>query len=98
MMQQGMLNKESLSGEVMMFVYFDTKTGGDCVSVAVTPKMTARELQRKALKKANYAGDASRFVLHEVVLRGELERPIHYKEIIYEVTLKWWQWPEEDRR
>ena len=52
----------------MMFVHLDTKTGDDCVSIAVTPKMTARELQRKALKKArdaNYAGDASRFVLHE---------------------------------
>ena len=51
-----------------MFVHLDTKTGDDCVSIAVTPKMTARELQRKALKKArdaNYAGDASRFVLHE---------------------------------
>ena len=53
----------------MMFVHLDTKTGDDCVSIAVTPKMTARELQRRALKKArdaNYAGDASRFVLHEV--------------------------------
>ena len=52
-----------------MFVHLDTKTGDDCVSIAVTPKMTARELQRRALKKArdaNYAGDASRFVLHEV--------------------------------
>ena len=57
-----------ISGEVMMFVHIDTKTGDDCVSIAVTPKMTARELQRRALKKAraaNYTGDASRFVLHE---------------------------------
>lgn len=27
-----------------------------------------------------------------------MERPIHYNEQIYEVTLKWWQWCEEDRR
>ena len=52
-----------------MFVHLDTKTGDDCVSIAVTPKMTARELQRRAIKKAkaaNYTGDSSRFVLHEV--------------------------------
>jgi len=94
-------NPVKISGEVMMFVHLDTKTGDDCVSIAVTPKMTARELQRRALKKArdaNYAGDASRFVLHEVVLGGELERPIHHAELIYDVTLKWSTWAEMDRR
>lgn len=82
----------------MMFVYIDTKTSGECVSVAVAPKMTANELQKRALRKANYDGDTSSFVLHEVILGGEMERPIHYNELIYDVTLKWWQWPEEDRR
>ncbi len=81
-----------------MFVYFDTKTGGDCVSVAVTPKMTAEELQRRAIRKANYQGSVEGFVLHEVILRGEMERPIHYKELIYDVTLKWWKWSDDDSR
>jgi len=31
-------------------------------------------------------------VLHEVVLGGELERPIHHSETILEVTLKWGTW------
>lgn len=88
----------SLSGEVMMFVYIDTKTGGECVSIAVTPKMTAQELQVRALRKSKFKGDPSDFILHEVILGGQMERPIHYNEQIYEVTLKWWQWSEEDRR
>ena len=81
-----------------MFVHIDTKTGDDVVSIAVTPKMTAAELQRKALAKAEYKGSTSHFVLHEVILSGQMERPIHYRELIYDVTLKWWKWPEEDRR
>ncbi len=82
----------------MMFVHIDTKTGDDCVSIAVTPKMSAHELHSKALKKAAYSGDSSKFLLHEVILGGEMERVIHYNEVIYDVTLKWWQWAEEDRR
>lgn len=82
----------------MMFVYLDTRSGGDCVSVAITPKMTAFELRKQVIKKATYQGDVSKFVLHEVILGGQLERPIHYTELIYDVTLKWWEWPEEDRR
>ena len=29
---------------------------------------------------------------------GELERPIHHAELIYDVTLKWSTWAEMDRR
>lgn len=81
-----------------MFVHIDTKTGDDFVSIAVTPKMTAHELQQKALRESNYAGDTSKFILHEVIQGGLMERPIHYQEIIYDVALKWWEWSEEDRR
>lgn len=87
-----------ITGEVMMFVHIDTKTGDDFVSIAVTPKMTAHELQQKALRESNYAGDTSKFILHEVIQGGLMERPIHYQEIIYDVALKWWEWSEEDRR
>eukprot|EP00094_Tigriopus_californicus_P000706 TCALIF_00684-PA protein Name:"Similar to Arap2 Arf-GAP with Rho-GAP domain, ANK repeat and PH domain-containing protein 2 (Mus musculus)" AED:0.13 eAED:0.13 QI:0/0.6/0.5/0.83/0.8/0.66/6/1747/1221 len=87
-----------ITSEVMMFVHIDTKTGDDFVSIAVTPKMTAHELQQKALRESNYAGDTSKFILHEVIQGGLMERPIHYQEIIYDVALKWWEWSEEDRR
>ena len=83
-----------------MFVHIDTRAGGDCVSLAVTPKMTAHELQRRAVRKSSHASgaNASAFVLHEVIMGGEMERPVHHSELIYDVTLKWWRWPEEDRR
>ena len=32
------------------------------------------------------------------MLGGELERPIHHAELIYDVTLKWSTWAEMDRR
>ncbi len=78
----------------MMFVYVDTRTSGHCVSIAVTPKMTAHELRRRALEKAstasctdeeNFDDENDDFVLHEVVLGGAMERPIHHAELIYEV-------------
>jgi len=90
-------NPVKLSGEMVMFVYFDTKSGDNSVGVAVTPKMTALELQTQALAKLGVA-EGEGFTLHEVVLAGQLERPLHYSELIYEVTLKWWQWSEADRR
>ena len=36
--------------------------------------------------------------MNQVVLGGELERPIHHAELIYDVTLKWSTWAEMDRR
>lgn len=52
----------------MMFVYVDTRTGGDAVSIAIPPKMTAQELTRRVIKKSTYPGDTSKFILHEVIL------------------------------
>jgi len=92
-------NPVKLSGEVVMFVYFDTKSGDNSVGIAVSPKMTANELQEKAIAKFGLTRDVSEeFRLHEVVLGGQLERPLHHAELIYDVTLKWWQWTEPDRR
>jgi hypothetical protein len=31
-------------------------------------------------------------LLHEVILGGAMERPIHHSEVMLEVTLKWGTW------
>merc|ERR1712083_1206219 len=33
-----------------------------------------------------------------LILGGALQRPIHYSELVLDVTLKWGNWGEEDRR
>ena len=35
--------------------------------------------------------------VHEVVLGGALERPLHHSEKLLDVTLRWGSWPETDR-
>lgn len=36
--------------------------------------------------------------LHEVVLNGTLERPLHHDTKVFEVVLNWSYWPEDDRK
>ena len=36
-------------------------------------------------------------VIHEVVMGGCLERPLHHSEKLLDVTLRWGSWEEEDR-
>ena len=57
--------------------------------------MTAREMTQKILDEKNLSRD---FVLHEMVLGGALQRPIHHSEHVLDVTLKWGSWGEIDRR
>ena len=81
-----------------MWVYIDSKSGGRCVQLVVYPRMTAIEMVGIVLKEIGNPLELETHVLHEVVLQGHLERPIHYKEVVFETTLKWGTWPEQDRR
>ncbi len=82
-----------------VWVYIDTKTSGNCVCVVVKPSMTALEMTQKVLTENSMTSDeAAGFILHEVVHGGSLQRPIHYKELVLDVTLKWGTWCEQDRR
>lgn len=42
--------------------------------------------------------DDSSLVLHEAILNGALQRPIHHTEAILDIVLKWGSWGEEDRK
>ena len=85
-----------------MWVYLDTKSSGNCVCVEVQPNMTAQEMTHCVLRMAKRmegaGSEAQNLVLHEVILGGMMERPIHHSEIMLDVTLKWGDWPEADRR
>ena len=85
-----------------MWVYLDTRSCGNCVCVEVQPNMTALEMTycviREAKRMDGECGSEQNLYLHEVVLGGMMERPIHHSEIMLEVTLKWGQWSEPDRR
>lgn len=59
--------------------------------------MTALEMTQKVLEEKELSPEVG-LVLHEAVLGGALQRPIHHSELVLDVALKWGAWDEEDRR
>jgi len=87
------------SGDLRLWVYIDTKSSGNCVCVVAKPTMTAFEMTQQVLReKCMQPQDECDLTLHEAILGGALQRPIHYSELVLDVTLKWGNWGEEDRR
>jgi hypothetical protein len=79
-----------------LWVYVDTKSSGNCVCVVVKPSMTAMEMTQKVLQEKSMTDNG--FLLHEVLLGGSLQRPLHHSELVLDVTLKWGSWGDQDRR
>ena len=59
--------------------------------------MTALEMTSKILQEKCISVEAG-LVLHEAVIGGALQRPIHHSELVLDVALKWGSWGEEYRR
>ena len=38
------------------------------------------------------------YMLHEVILKERLERPMHYSEVVMDSIIKWSSWSDEDRK
>ena len=86
------------SGDIRMWIYIESRTSGECVSLVLHPSLTAGEAARVAGEEANLAKNMlDKMQVHEVVLAGALERPLHHAEKLLDVTLRWGSWPETDR-
>jgi len=86
------------SGDIRMWIYIESRTSGECVSLVLHPSLTAGEAARVAGEEANLAKNMlDKMQVHEVVLAGALERPLHHAERLLDVTLRWGSWPETDR-
>lgn len=66
------------------------------VNVAVTPQKTVLELCKELEPQMGIP--AHQMTLMEVILHGELQRPLHYSEKVLNNVLRWANWPDEDRR
>ena len=86
------------SGDIRMWIYMESRTSGDCVSLVLHPSLTAGDALRQAGEEAGLTGARLEAMhVHEVVLGGSLERPLHHSEKLLDVTLRWGSWPETDR-
>lgn len=66
------------------------------VNVAVTPQKTVFELCKEL--ESQMKQPAHQMTLMEVILNGELQRPLHYNERVLNSVLRWANWPEDDRK
>jgi len=86
------------SGDIRMWIYIESRTSGDCVSLILHPSLTAGEALRRAGDESNIPIEKlDKMFIHEVVLGGSLERPLHHSEKMLDVTLRWGTWNENDR-
>ncbi|XP_069725703.1 arf-GAP with Rho-GAP domain, ANK repeat and PH domain-containing protein 3 isoform X2 [Phaenicophaeus curvirostris] len=84
----------SQAGDLIIEVYLEQKLPDCCVTLKVSPSMTAEELTNQVLEMRNVAASLDIWLTFEVLENGELERPLHPKEKVLEQALQWCKLPE----
>ncbi|NWU65540.1 ARAP3 protein, partial [Pterocles burchelli] len=84
----------SQAGDLIIEVYLEQKLPDCCVTLKVSPTMTAEELTNQVLEMRNVAASLDIWLTFEVLENGELERPLHPKEKVLEQALQWCKLPE----
>ncbi|NXL47506.1 ARAP3 protein, partial [Podilymbus podiceps] len=84
----------SQAGDLIIEVYLEHKLPDCCVTLKVSPTMTAEELTNQVLEMRNVAASLDIWLTFEALENGELERPLHPKEKVLEQALQWCKLPE----
>ncbi|XP_068133808.1 arf-GAP with Rho-GAP domain, ANK repeat and PH domain-containing protein 3 isoform X2 [Hyperolius riggenbachi] len=79
----------SQAGDLIIEVYLERKEQDCCVTLKVSPLMTAEELTNQVLDMRNIPASMDIWLTFEVFENGELERPLHPKERVLEQALQW---------
>ncbi|XP_061857985.1 arf-GAP with Rho-GAP domain, ANK repeat and PH domain-containing protein 3 isoform X3 [Colius striatus] len=84
----------SQAGDLIIEVYLEQKLPDCCVTLKVSPTLTAEELTNQVLEMRNVAASLDIWLTFEALENGELERPLHPKEKVLEQALQWCKLPE----
>nr|KAF6445903.1 ArfGAP with RhoGAP domain, ankyrin repeat and PH domain 3 [Rousettus aegyptiacus] len=84
----------SQAGDLIMEVYIEQQLPDNCVTLKVSPTLTAEELTNQVLEMRGTAAGTDLWVMFEILEHGELERPLHPKERVLEQALQWCHLPE----
>ncbi|XP_053106226.1 arf-GAP with Rho-GAP domain, ANK repeat and PH domain-containing protein 3 isoform X2 [Hemicordylus capensis] len=84
----------SQAGDIILEVYLEQKNSDCCVTLKVSPIMTAEELTNQVLEMRSVAASLDIWLTFEVLENGELERPLHPKEKVLEQALQWCKLPK----
>lgn len=66
------------------------------VNVTLTPTKTVYDICKELAPRLKR--EAIAVTLNEYILDGDLRRPMHHTERVFDVVLKWSYWPEPDRK
>ncbi|XP_029420565.1 arf-GAP with Rho-GAP domain, ANK repeat and PH domain-containing protein 3 isoform X5 [Nannospalax galili] len=84
----------SQAGDLIMEVYIEQQHPDNCVTLKVSPTLTAEELTNQVLEIRGTVAGTDLWMTFEILEHGELERPLHPKEKVLEQALQWCQLPE----
>ncbi|XP_043844727.1 arf-GAP with Rho-GAP domain, ANK repeat and PH domain-containing protein 3 isoform X2 [Dromiciops gliroides] len=84
----------SQAGDIIMEVYLEQQLPDNCVTLKVSPTLTAEELTNQVLEMRGATAGTDLWLTFEIREHGELERPLHPKERVLEQALQWCQLPE----
>ncbi|XP_039630521.1 arf-GAP with Rho-GAP domain, ANK repeat and PH domain-containing protein 3 [Polypterus senegalus] len=84
----------SQAGDLIIEVYLEKRLPDCCITLKVSPTMSAEELTNQVLYLRNIpACDKDIWITFEAIECGELERPLHPKEKVLEQALQWCKLP-----
>lgn len=66
------------------------------MNVTVSPTKTAYDICRELAPKMQLA--THQVTLHEYILNGNLQRPLHHDTKVFDVILNWSYWTDDDRK
>lgn len=89
------------SGDLKIWITIDPKPESekeekDQVNVTISPTKTALDVCKELAGRMKLS--THQVTLYEVVLNGNLRRPLHHEEKVFDAILKWSFWPEEDKK
>ena len=68
----------------------------DQVNVTISPTKTAYDVCKELAGRMKLS--THQVSLYEVVMNGNLKRPLHHDEKVFDAILKWSHWPEDDKK
>lgn len=87
------------AGDILVGVYVNDRECGQCLNVRISPGMTAQDLVQYVVRTAKIHLPASDLSVFEVVCDQQLERILHWRELVLGITLSWaTNWPAEDAK
>lgn len=89
----------SNAGDILVGIYMDDRKLGACINVRLSPTMTSHDLIQYILRTRKMDQQAHELSVFEVCCDDQLERVLHWKEVVLGVVLSWTtNWGSEDAK